>query len=85
MLDYLTRRREQEQTAQQEWISHEIHDGACQYTEAAQMMFGTFRREQANVLSGDWSSFDMGIGIEEVEAAQRHPSARRSPPRNDLH
>ena len=25
------------------------------------MMFDTFRREQTNALSGDWSSFDMGL------------------------
>ncbi|MEN6367786.1 MAG: sensor histidine kinase [Thermoguttaceae bacterium] len=61
MLSYLSRKREQEQEQQQEFIAHEIHDGACQYTAAAQMMFDTFRHEQKNSLSGDWSSFDMGL------------------------
>jgi two-component system sensor histidine kinase DegS len=46
---------------QQEFIAHEIHDGACQYTAAAKMMFDTFRHEQTNTLSSDWSSFDMGM------------------------
>jgi signal transduction histidine kinase len=46
---------------QQEFIAHEIHDGACQYTVAAQMMFDAFRRQQKNTMSGDWSSFDMGL------------------------
>jgi signal transduction histidine kinase len=61
MLKCLTRKREQEQAEQQEWISHEIHDGACQYTTAAQMMFDAFRREQAGAFSGNWSSFDMAV------------------------
>lgn len=63
MLSYRirSRRRRQEQIEQQEWISHEIHDGACQYVTAAQMMFDTFRREQAQTFSGDWSSFDMAM------------------------
>ena len=60
MLSYLSRKREQEQEQQQEFIAHEIHDGACQYMAAAQMMFDTFRREQASAFSGDWSAFDMG-------------------------
>lgn len=61
MLSGLSRRREQQQAEQQEWIAHEIHDGACQYTAAAQMMFEAFRREQAGTFSGDWSGFDMGM------------------------
>jgi two-component system, NarL family, sensor histidine kinase DegS len=61
MLNYLSQRREQEQKEQQEFVAHEIHDGACQYTTAARMMFDTFRREQGDILSGDWSSFDMGL------------------------
>ena len=61
MLYYSSRKREQEQEPQQEFIAHEIHDGACQYTAAAQMMFDTFRREHTNTRSGDWSSFDMGL------------------------
>jgi signal transduction histidine kinase len=61
MLKYLTRKLEQEQSEQQERISHEIHDGACQYMSAAKMMFDTFRREQAGAFSGDWSSFDMAV------------------------
>ena len=61
MLNCLSRRREQDHEEQQEIIAHEIHDGACQYVAAAKMMFDTFRREQASVLSGDWSSFDMGL------------------------
>lgn len=55
--NYILRVREEEQ----EFISHEIHDGACQYTAAAQMMFDTFRREHTGALSNDWSSFDMGL------------------------
>jgi two-component system sensor histidine kinase DegS len=61
MLNYLSRRREQEQQHQQEFIAHEIHDGACQYTTAARMMFDAFRREQTSTLPGDWSSFEMGL------------------------
>ena len=61
MLNYLSRRREQERKQQQEFIAHEIHDGTCQYTAAAQMMFDAFRREQTDTWSGDWSSFDMGL------------------------
>ena len=61
MLSYLSRRRKQEQIEQQEWISHEVHDGACQYVTAARMMFDTFRREQTPAFSGDWSGFDMAM------------------------
>ena len=61
MLSHLSQRQEEEQEQQQEFLAHEIHDGACQYTAAAQMMFDTFRREHTNTLSGDWSSFDMGL------------------------
>jgi signal transduction histidine kinase len=61
MLNYLSRMREQEQAEQREFIAYEIHDGACQYTAAAQMMFDAFRREQAGALSADWSHFDMGL------------------------
>ena len=61
MLSHLSRRREEEQEQQQEFTAHEIHDSACQYAAAAQMMFDTFRREHTNTLSGDWSSFNMGL------------------------
>jgi two-component system, NarL family, sensor histidine kinase DegS len=61
MLNYLSRKREQEHEEQQELIAIEIHDGACQYMVAAQMMFETFHREQANTLSCNWSTFDMGL------------------------
>jgi two-component system, NarL family, sensor histidine kinase DegS len=61
MLSFMSRKREQEQADQQEFIAHEIHDGACQYAAAAQMMFDTFRREQTIASSGDWSTFDMGL------------------------
>ncbi len=61
MLNYSSRRREQERKQQQEFIAHEIHDGACQYTAAAQMMLDAFRREQTDTWSGDWSGFDMGM------------------------
>jgi two-component system sensor histidine kinase DegS len=61
MLNYLTRRREQEQEQQHAFIANEIHDGACQYVAAARLMFDAFRREQAAAFSGDWSNFDMGL------------------------
>ena len=63
MLERLMRSIEHEQAEQQEWISQEIHDGACQYAFAAQMVFHTFRREQAGAFSGDWSGFDMAVGF----------------------
>ena len=56
------RQSEQEHAEQQEWIAHEIHDGACQYAISAQMMFETFRREhRLGRFRGDWSGFDMGM------------------------
>ncbi len=61
MLNYLSRRREQEQEQRREFVAHEIHDGAYQYAAAAHMMFDAFRRQQTDVSSGDWSSFDMGL------------------------
>jgi signal transduction histidine kinase len=59
MLNYLTRRREVEQIEQQEWIAHEIHDGACQYLTAAQLMFDAFRHERAGIPPSDWGNFEM--------------------------
>jgi signal transduction histidine kinase len=59
MLNLLTRKREQEEMKQEEWFSHEIHDGVCQYATAAQMAFNAFRHKQAS--SGDWSDFEMGM------------------------
>jgi two-component system sensor histidine kinase DegS len=61
MLNYLSRKREQDLEDRQEFIAHEIHDGACQYMAAARMMFETFRRERTNVASDGWASFDMGL------------------------
>lgn len=59
MLNYLARRRELEEMERQEWIAHEIHDGACQYLTAAQMMFESFRHECADKPQSDWSTFEM--------------------------
>jgi len=62
MLNYLSNKqeRERELKEQLDFIAYEIHDGACQYMTAAQMMFGVFRQEQSNIEPEDWSSFDMG-------------------------
>jgi len=61
MLNYLSKKREKKQAEQEEWIAYEIHDGACQYVAAAEMMFVAFRQEQTKTSLGDWSSFDMGL------------------------
>ncbi|MEN6367775.1 MAG: sensor histidine kinase [Thermoguttaceae bacterium] len=57
----LSLRPEQELEQQRQLISHEIHDGACQYVVAARMMFETFRRGQVSALPNDWRNFDMGL------------------------
>lgn len=61
MLNFLAHKTELQQAERQEWLSHEIHDGACQYVAAAQMLFGSFRQDHMKTMPGDWASFDMGL------------------------
>jgi NarL family two-component system sensor histidine kinase LiaS len=63
MLNFLTRKRDQQQAEVQEWFACEVHDGACQYAIAAQMAFDAFRNSQKQNLSGDWSNFDRGMEL----------------------
>lgn len=61
MLNCLSRRREQELEQQRELIAHDIHDGACQYMAAAQMVFDSFRQGQTTTVQCDWRTFEMGM------------------------
>ena len=61
MLDHLFHRREREEEERQELIAHDLHDGACQYMMGAQMTLDTFRRDNKEAWSGDWTNFDMGM------------------------
>ena len=63
MLNQFSGKRTREQEEHEQFIAHEIHDGACQYAAAAQMMFDTFRGKRADALSGDWKSFDIGMEL----------------------
>jgi two-component system sensor histidine kinase DegS len=57
----MTQWQEQVKAEQREWISHEIHDGACQYVTASQMMFDTFRRAQTPGKDCDWNAFERAM------------------------
>ena len=61
MFSHLSRKRAQDSERQRELIACEIHDGACQYVVAAQMVFEAFRREQPPTGPCDWTTFEMGI------------------------
>jgi signal transduction histidine kinase len=61
MLNHVSRKRKREQEEYEQFIAHEIHDGACQYAVAAQMAFDTFRRENVEAKADCWSSFGMGL------------------------
>ena len=63
MLNLLTRKRRQEQDELEEFIAHEIHDGACQYAIAAQMAFQTYRREKRETVPENWKNFDTGMAF----------------------
>ncbi len=58
MLNHLFPKRGREQEEHEEFIAHEIHDGACQYAIAARMALDTFRHEKTEAGSENWGSFD---------------------------
>ena len=58
MLNHLFQKRAREREEHEEFIAHEIHDGACQYAIAARMALDTFRHEKAEAGSENWDSFD---------------------------
>ncbi len=58
MLNHLFQKRRREQEEHEEFIAHEIHDGACQYVIAARMALDTFRHEKAESGSENWGTFD---------------------------
>ncbi len=58
MLNHLFQERSREQEQHEEFIAHEIHDGACQYAIAARMALDAFRHERAESGSEHWGSFN---------------------------
>ena len=58
MMSHLFHKSSQEQEEHEEFIAHEIHDGACQYAIAARMALDTFRHENTETGSEEWGSFD---------------------------
>ncbi|MGA2257252.1 MAG: sensor histidine kinase [Thermoguttaceae bacterium] len=58
MLDHLFQKRSREQAEHEEFIAHEIHDGACQYAIAARMALDAFRHQKTEAGSENWGSFD---------------------------
>jgi signal transduction histidine kinase len=76
MLDFLTRKQGREQEAHENFIAHEIHDGACQYVIAARMALDAFRRKKTEAGSDHWRSFDTAMecldhAIEELQRLVR--------------
>jgi len=58
MSNHLFQERSREQEQHEEFIAHEIHDGACQYAIAARMALDAFRHEKAKAGLDHWGSFD---------------------------
>lgn len=63
MLNHVCRNRRREQEEYEQYLTHEIHDGACQYAFAAQMALETYRRERTEAGRDDWRTFDIGLNF----------------------
>jgi signal transduction histidine kinase len=63
MLNHLSQKRRREQEEHEQFIAHEIHDGACQYAVAAQMALEAYRRERTEARRDDWGTFDIGLNF----------------------
>jgi signal transduction histidine kinase len=63
VMKYLSRNRRRDQGEYEQFVAHEIHDGACQYAVAAKMAFETYRHERTKTGREDWSNFDVGLNF----------------------
>ena len=63
MLNHLFQKPSREQEEHEEFIAHEIHDGACQYAIAARMALDAFRQEKTRVGSENLGDFDTAVEL----------------------